>query len=108
MRAIARSIADERQRDIEKSLRKPWWHESWKKDIVAEARSRLPHAGAAATRGKKRSRSECVVCMDAEPEWAFAPCMHLCLCSACKATQGGDLDKCPICRERRRGLVRVY
>ena len=111
MRAVARVIAAERQSDINQSMRKPWWHESWKKDIVKEAWSRLPPkapANAAAKRGTKRQRSECVVCMDAAPEWAFAPCMHMCLCSACKETQAGDLDKCPICRKKRASFVRVY
>ena len=39
------------------------------------------------------SKSECVVCMSAEPITALMPCAHLCVCAEC----GPKLPMCPIC-----------
>jgi len=52
----------------------------------------------------ERSFPECLICEDEALEAALQPCGHLCTCFAC----AGRLTQCPLCRERVRGLIRVY
>ncbi len=51
------------------------------------------------------SRNECVICMDAEPEYAVVPCGHLVVCAGCAAVVGA---KCPLCRGAVTGTMRIY
>jgi hypothetical protein len=46
----------------------------------------------------KRQRSECAVCLDAEPEIVLVPCGHECTCAACSKQLKEAKAKCPICR----------
>lgn len=122
MRAMARAIAHERQQDVPRAERKPWWDPSWKEEIakvawdrVASTLSSSPHGphrlrtgGADASVGQKRTRPECVVCMQEEPIWAFSPCMHLCICSGCKDSANDKLQECPMCRTSKTGMVRIF
>lgn len=122
MRAMARRIASERQADVPASQRKTWWDPSWKAEIqklawerVAEGQGsarrgphRLPITRAPPAVGQKRLRSECVICMDGEPTYAFSPCMHLCVCSSCHSRAETCLSECPVCRNPKQALTRIY
>eukprot|EP00656_Telonema_subtile_P029882 TRINITY_DN32940_c0_g1_i1.p1 TRINITY_DN32940_c0_g1~~TRINITY_DN32940_c0_g1_i1.p1 ORF type:complete len:197 (+),score=28.81 TRINITY_DN32940_c0_g1_i1:289-879(+) len=43
----------------------------------------------------------CVVCFEGEIDVGIAPCGHLCCCSSC----ADKLDRCPICRQDKAGVV---
>ena len=49
-------------------------------------------------------RLACCVCLEAERQYAFVPCYHLCVCSAC-ATR---VVRCPLCRIQKVELCRIY
>ena len=122
MRAMARRIAGDRQADVPRSRRKPWWDPSWKAEIqklawerVSQGQTiprrgphRMPIPDGEPSVGQKRLRTECVVCMDEEPSYAFSPCMHLCVCAKCHSRAMQDLSRCPVCRGQKDGLTRIY
>ncbi|NXD02733.1 LRSM1 ligase, partial [Certhia familiaris] len=51
--------------------------------------------------GKK---SECVVCMEQEPQMIFLPCGHVCCCQGCCER----LHSCPLCRRDIAQRIRVF
>ena len=49
--------------------------------------------------------NSCVICLSREKKYAITPCNHFCLCELCC----NKIDnKCPICRKRNIGLMRIY
>ena len=46
----------------------------------------------------------CVVCLDNVKEYAIVPCGHLCVCRGCV----NKLTHCPICREVKQNILRIY
>ncbi|XP_050836933.1 E3 ubiquitin-protein ligase LRSAM1 isoform X3 [Serinus canaria] len=49
-------------------------------------------------------KSECVVCMEQEPEMIFLPCGHVCCCQGCCER----LHSCPLCRHDIAQRVRIF
>lgn len=47
---------------------------------------------------KKSSRQECVICLDAEPDYEFQPCGHCVSCAGCAAALRAKSSTCPWCR----------
>ena len=43
---------------------------------------------------RETDRLKCCVCLQAERQYAFVPCYHLCVCEGCMAR----LSVCPLCR----------
>lgn len=50
-----------------------------------------------------KENRNCVICMDNERSIATLPCAHLCICGVCS----GSIEKCPICRQRVKGVVKI-
>jgi len=50
------------------------------------------------------SKTECVVCLSAEPVMALLPCGHRCACESC----GLSLRTCPICRTDVQEVKRIF
>ncbi len=50
---------------------------------------------------EEQRRGVCIVCLERDSDMIFPECGHLCLCRPCVASCG-QLDRCPICRERGR------
>ena len=69
---------------------------------MSEIQKRLQEAFAAEM--LEASKSECVVCMSAEPVTALMPCGHLCVCEEC----GSTLSTCPICRTPVQEAKRIF
>ncbi|XP_057894349.1 E3 ubiquitin-protein ligase LRSAM1 isoform X6 [Melospiza georgiana] len=53
--------------------------------------------------GEER-QSECVVCMEREPQMIFLPCGHVCCCQGCCER----LLSCPLCRQDIAQRVRIF
>ena len=53
---------------------------------------------------KYRSRMQCKVCLDAYVGTLFLPCRHLLCCKECAE----NVQKCPLCRERIIGTIKVF
>ncbi|XP_059147850.1 uncharacterized protein LOC131935472 [Physella acuta] len=51
-----------------------------------------------------RQQTVCKICMDKDVAVVFLPCGHLASCTDCAAS----LDKCPICRNPVKGIVRAF
>ncbi|NWX55678.1 LRSM1 ligase, partial [Promerops cafer] len=49
-------------------------------------------------------RSECVVCMEQEPQMIFLPCGHVCCCQGCCER----LHSCPLCRQDIAQRIRLF
>lgn len=49
-------------------------------------------------------KSECVVCMEQEPQTIFLPCGHVCCCQGCCER----LHSCPLCRQDIAQSVRIF
>ncbi|NXK32225.1 LRSM1 ligase, partial [Piprites chloris] len=49
-------------------------------------------------------KSECVVCMEQEPQMIFLPCGHVCCCQSCCER----LLSCPLCRQDIAQRVRIF
>ncbi|XP_059721052.1 E3 ubiquitin-protein ligase LRSAM1 isoform X3 [Haemorhous mexicanus] len=49
-------------------------------------------------------KSECVVCMEQEPQMIFLPCGHVCCCQGCCER----LHSCPLCRQDIAQRVRIF
>ncbi|NXY34709.1 LRSM1 ligase, partial [Pomatorhinus ruficollis] len=49
-------------------------------------------------------KSECVVCMEREPQMIFLPCGHVCCCQACCER----LHACPLCRQDIAQPIRIF
>ncbi|NXE67365.1 LRSM1 ligase, partial [Calcarius ornatus] len=49
-------------------------------------------------------KSECVVCMEQEPQMIFLPCGHVCCCQGCCER----LPSCPLCRQDIAQCVRIF
>ncbi|XP_054372909.1 E3 ubiquitin-protein ligase LRSAM1 isoform X2 [Molothrus ater] len=58
---------------------------------------------APALQGDER-KSECVVCMEQEPQMIFLPCGHVCCCQGCCER----LCSCPLCRQDISQRVRIF
>ena len=56
------------------------------------------------TKDHRDETTVCVVCMEAERDSVFLPCMHYAACIAC----GTQLSDCPICRSTITGCSRIY
>ncbi|NXF25149.1 LRSM1 ligase, partial [Rhodinocichla rosea] len=50
------------------------------------------------------TKSECVVCMEQEPQMIFLPCGHVCCCQSCCER----LPSCPLCRQDIAQRVRLF
>ena len=50
----------------------------------------------------------CVCCMTEPADFLATPCGHQCCCEACFAQLQGTDARCPICRGRIQGVVRVF
>ena len=69
--------------------------------------SRTPPQGAADVADRLR----CVVCLAAEKNVVFMPCMHVACCSDCAKGPTGEkkpIRKCPMCRKRIKRFQRIY
>jgi hypothetical protein len=55
-------------------------------------------------RKKHAIETECCVCCNASANVVFVPCGHKKCCLDCAA----QVPRCPICRERKQSVVRVY
>ncbi|XP_072792594.1 E3 ubiquitin-protein ligase LRSAM1 isoform X2 [Taeniopygia guttata] len=49
-------------------------------------------------------KSECVVCMEQEPQMIFLPCGHVCCCQGCCER----LRSCPLCRQDIAQRIRIF
>ncbi|XP_068067671.1 E3 ubiquitin-protein ligase LRSAM1 isoform X2 [Anomalospiza imberbis] len=49
-------------------------------------------------------KSECVVCMEQEPQMIFLPCGHVCCCRGCCER----LHSCPLCRQDIAQRIRIF
>ncbi|NWI95368.1 LRSM1 ligase, partial [Pitta sordida] len=49
-------------------------------------------------------KSECVVCMEREPQMIFLPCGHVCCCQSCCER----LHSCPLCRQDVAQRIRIF
>ncbi|NWW40770.1 LRSM1 ligase, partial [Panurus biarmicus] len=49
-------------------------------------------------------KSECVVCMEQEPQMVFLPCAHVCCCQGCCER----LHSCPLCRQDIAQRIRIF
>ncbi|XP_077643969.1 E3 ubiquitin-protein ligase LRSAM1 isoform X4 [Lonchura striata] len=49
-------------------------------------------------------KSECVVCMEQEPQMIFLPCGHVCCCQGCCER----LHSCPLCRQDIAQRIRIF
>ncbi|NXE43177.1 LRSM1 ligase, partial [Ptilorrhoa leucosticta] len=49
-------------------------------------------------------KSECVVCMEREPQMIFLPCGHVCCCQSCCER----LHSCPLCRQDIAQRIRIF
>ncbi|NXQ34150.1 LRSM1 ligase, partial [Alaudala cheleensis] len=49
-------------------------------------------------------KSECVVCMEQEPQMIFLPCGHVCCCQGCCER----LHSCPLCRQDIAQCIRIF
>ncbi|NWR44257.1 LRSM1 ligase, partial [Regulus satrapa] len=49
-------------------------------------------------------KSECVVCMEQEPQMVFLPCGHVCCCQGCCER----LRSCPLCRQDIAQRLRIF
>ncbi|NXG21854.1 LRSM1 ligase, partial [Grallaria varia] len=49
-------------------------------------------------------RSECVVCLEQEPQMIFLPCGHVCCCQICCE----QLHSCPLCRQDITQRIRIF
>ncbi|NXB43661.1 LRSM1 ligase, partial [Leucopsar rothschildi] len=49
-------------------------------------------------------KSECVVCMEQEPQMIFLPCGHVCCCQGCCER----LHSCPLCRRAIAQRIRIF
>lgn len=69
-----------------------------------------PPQGAAAA-ADAADRLRCVVCLTAEKDVVFTPCMHVACCSDCAKGPTGEkkpIRKCPMCRKRIKRFQRIY
>ncbi|NWI54407.1 LRSM1 ligase, partial [Calyptomena viridis] len=49
-------------------------------------------------------KSECVVCLEQEPQMIFLPCGHVCCCQSCCER----LHSCPLCRQDIAQRIRIF
>eukprot|EP00587_Corethron_hystrix_P006384 CAMPEP_0113314216 /NCGR_PEP_ID=MMETSP0010_2-20120614/10362_1 /TAXON_ID=216773 ORGANISM="Corethron hystrix, Strain 308" /NCGR_SAMPLE_ID=MMETSP0010_2 /ASSEMBLY_ACC=CAM_ASM_000155 /LENGTH=349 /DNA_ID=CAMNT_0000170451 /DNA_START=281 /DNA_END=1330 /DNA_ORIENTATION=+ /assembly_acc=CAM_ASM_000155 len=59
------------------------------------------------TSSEKEQISECCICLEHDPVYAFIPCGHLVLCSICADMMKNRLMPCPICRVDPKGLLKI-
>ena len=52
------------------------------------------------------SKTECVICLNAEPVMALFPCGHRCACEQCSSLLNGE--PCPICRSVCTAVQRIF
>ncbi|NXR09005.1 LRSM1 ligase, partial [Semnornis frantzii] len=52
----------------------------------------------------EEKKSECVVCMEQEPQIIFLPCGHVCCCQSCCER----LQPCPLCRKDIAERIRIF
>ena len=60
---------------------------------------------------KKRKRQQntgCVICMNSPKTHAFIPCGHKCVCKKCGESCIDDNSKCPLCRKKTTGIIKIY
>lgn len=50
----------------------------------------------------------CVVCMACDADHAFISCGHICTCAACAAAIMSGAFRCPVCRQRVNGVLKIY
>jgi hypothetical protein len=60
------------------------------------------------TEGGSEFDVQCVTCRNEDPDHAFVPCGHICVCGSCAEIFKGRQDPCPICRGRQNGLIKVF
>ncbi|KAM7003717.1 E3 ubiquitin-protein ligase LRSAM1 isoform 2-T3 [Passerculus sandwichensis] len=63
-----------------------------------------PAAPTAPALPREERQSECVVCMEREPQMIFLPCGHVCCCQGCCER----LLSCPLCRQDIAQRVRIF
>lgn len=56
-------------------------------------------------RASRNTAQNCVICMDAEAEFAVVPCGHQCLCHKCQSTRPLT---CPVCRCNVQQMLRIF
>ena len=69
---------------------------------VSEIQTKLQEAFA--VESLEASKTECVVCLSAEPVMALMPCGHRCACEGC----GPSLRTCPMCRADVQEAKRIF
>ena len=52
----------------------------------------------------KLPNEQCSVCLCADLTHIFVPCGHYCVCFEC----GSKCKKCPICRAKKKSVIRVH
>lgn len=50
----------------------------------------------------------CIVCMDAEKNWACIPYGHLAMCGACITRVKRQTGHCPVCKQKIKQIIQVY
>ncbi|XP_062361534.1 E3 ubiquitin-protein ligase LRSAM1 isoform X2 [Cinclus cinclus] len=63
-----------------------------------------PAAPTAPALQRDEKKSECVVCMEQEPQMIFLPCGHVCCCQGCCER----LHSCPLCRQDIAQRIRIF
>jgi hypothetical protein len=60
------------------------------------------------TEGGSEFDVQCVTCRSEDPDHAFVPCGHTCVCESCAEVHRRRRDPCPICRGRQNGLIKIF
>jgi hypothetical protein len=60
------------------------------------------------TEGGSEFDVQCVTCRSEDPDHAFVPCGHTCVCESCAEVHKRRQDPCPICRGRQNGLIKIF
>ncbi len=66
-----------------------------------------PHAYPTSPPHTPLNKDSCSICLVSEPQCAFAPCGHLCVCAPC-AKKVALTPSCPICRAPAESILRIY
>ncbi len=53
---------------------------------------------------EEKKEIQCVICLDAPPDWAIIPCGHKVCCEPCVKS----ITSCPICRGNKEQIIKVF
>lgn len=58
--------------------------------------------------GAQGEPNPCVICLNAQSEYAVYPCGHLCFCRTCSAEMLARRGNCPVCRGPATDCIRIF